>query len=70
MRKLMNSNNELKFPPIDELLLKTLEKMYPPLEYSPSSTKEEWIFRGGQRDVLNKLIETYKKQGGKYERNR
>ena len=36
--------------------------MYPPLEYSPSSTKEDWIFKEDNRDVLNKLIETYKKQ--------
>ena len=69
LTKRIEELNELKFPPIDELLLRPLEKMYPPLEYSPSSTKEDWIFRGGQRDVLNKLIETYKKQGGKYERN-
>ena len=29
--------------------------MYPPLEYSPDVTKEQWAFRGGQRDVVSKL---------------
>ena len=46
---------EHKFPIIPEELIKILEEIYPPLEYSVDSTKEDWIFRGGQRDVLSKL---------------
>ena len=45
----MNSNNELKFPP-EELLLRTLEKMYPPLDIHPL-LQRGLDLQGGQRDV-------------------
>ena len=44
-----------KFPRIDPLLIEQLEEMYPKLEYTPDTTREAWAFRGGQRDVLQKL---------------
>ena len=42
-------------PPIDQRMVDELERMYPPLEYSPDVSKEAWAFRGGQREVLSKL---------------
>jgi len=36
--------------------------MYPPLEYSKDVTREEWAFRGGQRELITKLIQSNKQQ--------
>ena len=36
--------------------------MYPPLEYQEKVTREEWAFRGGQRDLIRKLETIIKKQ--------
>jgi hypothetical protein len=44
-----------KFPKIPEKLIKLLEQLYPPLEYSEDTSKERWAFRGGQREVISKL---------------
>ena len=57
-----------KFPVLDEHLIKILENLYPPLEYSPDIDKENWAFRGGQRDVVAKLrhIFTQQKKGEYY----
>ena len=43
------------FPRIDPILVEILETIYPKLEYSQDTTQEQWAFRGGQRDVLQKL---------------
>jgi len=43
------------FPRIDPILVEMLEEIYPKLEYTPDTTQEQWAFRGGQRDVLQKL---------------
>ena len=51
-----------RMPPIERRLVEELEKMYPPLEYSPDVSKEQWAFRGGQRDVISKLKHILKKQ--------
>ena len=51
-----------KIPYVEPELIKLLEKMYPPLEYSPDVTKEQWAFRGGQRDVVSKLKHILSKQ--------
>ena len=52
-----------RMPPIEKRLVEELEKMYPPLEYSPDVTKEQWAFRGGQRDVVvSKLKHILSKQ--------
>tara|TARA_R100000664_G_C2750312_1_gene137604 strand:+ start:592 stop:783 length:192 start_codon:yes stop_codon:yes gene_type:complete len=51
-----------KFPVIDELLVRMLENLYPPLEYNPDETQESWAFRGGQRDVVSKLRFIYEQQ--------
>jgi len=44
-----------KCPKIPEKLIKILNEIYPPLEYSEELTKEQWAFRGGQREVISKL---------------
>lgn len=49
-------------PYVEPELIKLLEKMYPPLEYSKDITKEEWAFRGGQRELITKLIQSNKQQ--------
>lgn len=51
-----------KFPPIDPLVPKLLNEMYPPLEYQDKLTREEWAFRGGQRDLIRKLEVIIKQQ--------
>ena len=43
------------FPYLDPLVAKLLNEMYPPLEYQEKVTREEWAFRGGQRDLIRKL---------------
>ena len=50
------------FPPIDNLVPKLLSEMYPPLEYQEKVTREEWAFRGGQRDIIRKLETIIKQQ--------
>jgi len=57
-----------KFPVIDDLLVKMLETLYPPLEYKSDETKESWAFRGGQRDIVSKLryIHDQQKKGEYY----
>ena len=50
------------FPKINPKLIKTLEELYPPLEYSQDITKEQWSFRGGQREVISKLKAIYNQQ--------
>ena len=54
--------NSKKFPHIDPLVPKLLKEMYPPLEYQDKLTREEWAFRGGQRDVIRKLETIIKQQ--------
>ena len=51
-----------KFPVIDNLVPKLLKEMYPPLEYQEKVTREEWAFRGGQRDIIRKLETIIKQQ--------
>ena len=41
---------------------KLLSEMYPPLEYQEKVTREEWAFRGGQRDIIRKLETIIKQQ--------
>jgi len=41
---------------------KLLNEMYPPLEYQDKLTREEWAFRGGQRDIIRKLETIIKQQ--------
>jgi len=55
-------NQKDKLPVLDEHLVKILEKLYPPLEYSPDISQEDWAFRGGQRDVVAKLRHIYSQQ--------
>lgn len=50
------------FPRIDNLVPKLLNEMYPPLEYQEKVTREEWAFRGGQRDIIRKLETIIKQQ--------
>ncbi len=47
---------------IDNLVPKLLKEMYPPLEYQEKVTREEWAFRGGQRDIIRKLEAIIKQQ--------
>ena len=54
--------NSKKFPLIDNLVPKLLSEMYPPLEYQEKVTREEWAFRGGQRDIIRKLETIIKQQ--------
>ncbi len=54
--------NSKKFPLIDSLVPKLLSEMYPPLEYQEKVTREEWAFRGGQRDIIRKLETIIKQQ--------
>ena len=51
-----------KIPYVEPELIKLLEKMYPPLEYSKDVTREEWAFRGGQREIIAKLQIIVKQQ--------
>ena len=61
------------YPRIDPKLVDLLEKMYPPLEYDPELTSEQWTrkcsFRAGQIELINKLKTICNKQkesGGTY----
>jgi len=54
-----------RLPLIDEEVIKELDKLYPPMEYSNMSTREEWAVRGGQRDVINKLKSVRRQQIGR-----
>jgi len=54
-------------------LVELLEKMYPPLDYDPELTSEQWTrkcsFRAGQIELVNKLKTICNKQqesGGTY----
>jgi hypothetical protein len=58
----MKLSENQKFPSLDERLIKILEVLYPPLEYSQDTTQEAWAFRGGQREVISKLKSVYQQQ--------
>jgi|1_EtaG_2_1085319.scaffolds.fasta_scaffold07546_4 hypothetical protein len=51
-----------KIPYVDPDLVKILEKMYPPLDYSKDVSREDWAFRGGQRELIKKLFQITKQQ--------
>ena len=51
-----------KIPFVDPDLVKALEKMYPPIEYSKDVSREDWAFRGGQRELIKKLYQIIKQQ--------
>ena len=51
-----------KIPYVDPDLVKVLEKMYPPLDYSKDVSREDWAFRGGQRELIKKLFQITKQQ--------
>lgn len=56
----------MKFPPLDEELIKTLEKLYKPFSYTDTLDNETFIkksaFAAGQIDVVNKLRSIYESQ--------
>ena len=56
----------MKFPPLDEELIKILEKLYRPLPYDAQLTSEQFVrasaFTAGQVDVVNKLKSIYETQ--------
>jgi Tfp pilus assembly protein FimV len=56
---------------LDEDLVKFLRKKYPPIEYNPDVSSEEFLrqsmYRAGQRDVIveiERIIQLQKKTGG------
>ena len=56
----------MKFPPLDEELIKILEKLYRPFPYNSELTSESFTrqsaFAAGQVDVVNKLRSIYETQ--------
>jgi hypothetical protein len=66
----MKSNNlkskSENFPRIDPKLVDHLETIYPPLEYSPDLSSEDFArqaaFRAGQQEVIKKLKAVMQRQ--------
>tara|TARA_R100000152_G_C6766511_1_gene191522 strand:+ start:160 stop:357 length:198 start_codon:yes stop_codon:yes gene_type:complete len=62
--------NSKRVPLVDEDLLRTLKKKFPPIEYKQGDNVDTFandaIFRAGQRDIINQLEIWFKqKNGGK-----
>ena len=60
-------NNE--FPPVDEELIKRLDKLYPITDADLKAPEWERAFLAGQRDVVNRLRTEWKQQEKRNQNN-